>query len=120
MPHRSVAPANRGFAKAMRREMTATEARLWRHLRKPGIEGLRFRRQAPIGPYIVDFFCPRHRLVVEVDGDSHGFPSGERRDVERDAWLTARGYRVVRVWNDEVKTNIDGVCQTILAATIES
>ena len=55
----------------MRQRMTDAEARLWLRLRKPGIEGLRFRRQTPIGPYIVDFFCPQHGLIVEVDGGQH-------------------------------------------------
>ena len=71
MPHRSVPPTHRRFGKAMRQRMTDAEARLWLRLRKPGIDGLRFRRQAPIGPYIVDFFCPQHRLIVEVDGGQH-------------------------------------------------
>jgi very-short-patch-repair endonuclease len=100
----------------MRREMTRAEFRLWHYLRKPGIEGLRFRRQAPVGPYIVDFFCPERQLVVEVDGDRHGLAEGERRDADRDAWLSAQGYRVVRVGNRDVLTNIDGVCRAITAA----
>ena len=70
MPRRMVPPRNRRFAKAMRREMTKAELRLWVRLRKPGLPGFRFRRQVPIGPFIVDFFCPEHRLVVEIDGDT--------------------------------------------------
>ena len=117
MPHRSVPLANRRFAKAMRAEMTEAEMRLWRYLRKPGIEGLRFRRQTPVGPYIVDFFCPAHRLIVEVDGEQHGFDDDRSRDTERDGWLAANGYRVVRFWNHEVLASIDDVCRTILAAS---
>ena len=116
MPHRSVPPMNRRFGKAMRQRMTEAEARLWLRLRKPGIEGLRFRRQAPIGPYIVDFFCPQHRLVVEVDGGQHS----DRVDRERDAWLTAQGYRVVRVWNSDVMENVEGVCAAIATAAREA
>lgn len=113
MPHRPVPPTNRRFGKAMRRHMTDAEARLWLRLRKPGIDGLRFRRQAPIGPYIVDFFCPQHRLIVEVDGGQH---ADDARDRERDAWLAAQGYRVVRVWNNEVMENVEGVCAAIPGA----
>ncbi len=116
MPHRSVPPANRRFSKTMRQRMTDAEARLWLRLRKPGIEGLRFRRQVPIGPYIVDFFCPQHRLIVEVDGGQHG----DDADAARDAWLTAHGYRVVRVWNNDVMANVEGVCAAISAAAREA
>jgi very-short-patch-repair endonuclease len=100
----------------MRQTMTDAEARLWLRLRKPGVAGLRFRRQAPIGPYIVDFFCPQHRLVVEVDGGQHGDDGEAERDRERDAWLAEQGYRVVRVWNNDVMENIEGVCDAIAAA----
>ena len=115
MPLRHVPPTNRRFAKAMRQDMTKAERRLWRYLRKPGIGGLRFRRQTPIGPYIVDFFCPERRLIVEVDGDQHGLPDSEKRDAERDAWLAAQGYRVVRVWNRDVIANVAEACMTIEA-----
>ncbi len=118
MPRRFVPPANRRFAKAMRRQMPEAELRLWRYLRKPELDGLRFRRQTPIGPYIVDFFCPLHRLIVELDGGQHGEPEGAARDAERDAWLAGQGYRVVRIWNNDVMTNIEGVGAHILAAAL--
>ena len=102
----------------MRQNMTDAETRLWLRLRKPGIDGLRFRRQAPIGPYIVDFFCPQHRLIVEVDGGQH--VSDVVRDRERDAWLIAQGYRVVRVWNNDVMNNVEGACAAIAAAAHEA
>jgi very-short-patch-repair endonuclease len=100
----------------MRQAMPPAEARLWRYLRKPGIEGLRFRRQAPIGPYIVDFFCPQHRLIVELDGGQHGADEAARRDRRRDDWLMEQGYRVLRVWNSDIMDDIDGVCGAILMA----
>jgi very-short-patch-repair endonuclease len=118
MPHRSVPPANRRFGKAMRQRMTEAEVRLWLHLRKPGIEGLRFRRQALVGPYIVDLFCPQHRLIVEVDGGQHA--DDVVRDRERDAWLAEQGYRVVRVWNNDVMENVEGVCEAIAVAAHEA
>jgi very-short-patch-repair endonuclease len=100
----------------MRQAMTDAEVRLWLRLRKPGIAGLRFRRQVPIGPYIVDFFCPQHRLVVEVDGGQHAFDDDAGRDRERDAWLASQGYGVVRVWNNDVMENVEGVCAAIATA----
>ena len=96
--------------------MTDAEFRLWWRLRKPGIEGLRFRRQCPIGPYIVDFFCPERKLVVEVDGGQHGLPELAAHDESRTAWLRQNGYRVVRFWNSEIMSNVEGACAAILAA----
>ncbi len=115
MPQRIVPPRNRAFARAMRQEMTKAELRLWSRLRKPGLPGFRFRRQVPIGLFIVDFFCPKQKLVIEIDGDHHGFPAGERRDRDRDDWLRKRGYRVMRFWNRDVMTNLVGVCEAIRA-----
>ena len=116
MPRRVVAPSNRRFAKAMRQEMTKAELRLWSRLRKPGIEGLRFRRQTPIGPYIVDFLCPQRKLIVELDGEQHGLHGEAQRDLIRDGWLSDHGYRVLRFWNRDVMTNLEGVCEMIWAA----
>ena len=110
-----VPPANRRFAKSMRQEMTKPEFRLWLRLRKPGLQGLRFRKQSPIGPWIVDFFCPERKLIVEVDVDQHGFPDGEERVAQRDAWLRGQRYRVLRFWNHDVLTNLEGVCEAIIA-----
>jgi very-short-patch-repair endonuclease len=95
--------------------MPEAERHLWQVIRKPGIGGLRFRRQTPVGPYIVDFFCPEHRLIVELDGGQHGEANHVSRDMERDAWLRDQGYRVVRVWNNDVIENVEGVCAHILA-----
>ena len=117
MPRRIVPTTSRRFAKTMRQALTPAELRLWLRLRKPGIPGLRFRRQTPVGPYIVDFFCPQQRLIVEVDGDQHAYEVGAAHDARRDAWLRSLGYVVVRVGNRDVMSNVDGVCETIIAAT---
>ena len=101
----------------MRQQMTKAELRLWLHLRKPGIAGLRFRRQTPIGPYIVDFFCPEKKLIVEVDGGQHSSPARTRHDCARDAWLSEQGYKVIRFWNQEVVKGLDAVCSAIFAAS---
>jgi len=100
-------------AKRMRREPTYAEKRLWKALRTID---LHFRRQAPFGPYIVDFVCHQHRLIVELDGGIHDLAEVAARDVERDLWLTGRGYRVMRFLNEQAVSDPSGVVQMILAA----
>ena len=99
------------IAKALRKRLTDTERLLWRHLRAKQLEGLKFRRQEPIGRYIVDFVCHEKRIVIEVDGSQHAIE--KNKDAERDKWLNEQGYKVLRFWNNEVLTNIEGVLQTI-------
>ncbi|WP_420642830.1 endonuclease domain-containing protein [Candidatus Leptofilum sp.] len=100
-------------AREMRQQPTEPERRLWQHLRRKQLGGFRFRRQQPLGAYIVDFYCHEARLIVEVDGDSHAFQ--EKYDAERTAWLEEQGNHVIRFWNVEVMQNLDGVLQVILA-----
>ncbi len=99
------------IARRLRQSMTDAERHLWRHLRLDAL-GVQFRRQVPIGEFIVDFACLRRRLIVEVDGGQH---MESREDEARDAWLRERGYRVLRFWNHEVLGNVEGVVATILA-----
>ncbi|HEU0153010.1 MAG TPA: endonuclease domain-containing protein [Arenimonas sp.] len=101
------------FAKHLRQSMTEAEHRLWFHLRAHRFAGYKFRRQQPIGPYIVDFAAMRHRLVIEADGGQH---NGDARDAQRDDWLTAQGYRVLRFWNHEVLQNTELVLEEIWRA----
>ena len=103
-------------AKTLRRDMTAAERKLWSHLRNRQLDGAVFRKQVPIGPYIADFCCLKSRLLVEVDGGQH---DESKSDAVRDAWLGKAGYRVLRVWNNEVTDNIEGVLQVIAAALVE-
>ena len=103
-------------ARKLRKTMTPQEVRLWQHLRALKSEGHHFRRQAPIETYIVDFACFRARLVIEIDGSQHGTAAHARRDATRDATLAAAGFRVLRVWNNNVDGNIDGVMQAIMTA----
>jgi very-short-patch-repair endonuclease len=98
------------FARALRLSPTDAEIRLWSRLRRKQLEGFRFRRQQPIGEYIVDFFCPETRLIIEVDGEQHADESDTRM-----RWLEARGYRVIRFWNHDTLSNTDGVMAEILA-----
>ncbi|WP_246720909.1 DUF559 domain-containing protein [Methylocystis sp. H4A] len=107
----------------MRREATPAERRLWTQLRQLEINNVHFRRQAPIGPYFADFACHRTRIVVELDGEQHGFDAEALRDEKRTRFLEISGYRVLRFWNHEVLRNLESVVDTICAAlyqTIES
>ena len=106
----------RHFARAMRHEPTEAEARLWEELRDRRLMRLKFRRQVPVGPFIADFVCMEARLIVEVDGSQHG---KSVRDQRRDAELNARGFRVLRFWNDDVLRDLTVVCDTIVAAAWE-
>ena len=101
-------------AKRFRRDSTNVERKLWRHLRDRGLGEAKFRRQHPIGRYVVDFACIEAGLVVEVDGGQHA----ERRaqDAVRTRYLEAKGFRVIRFWNNEVAENMEGVLATIGSA----
>jgi dTMP kinase len=100
-------------ARTMRQLPTPPERRLWRALRAKSLDGLKFRRQAPIGRYIVDFCCHEAKLVVEVDGITHAEPGS---DAVRDAWLRGEGFLILRFWNNEIMANVAGVLETILTA----
>ena len=100
----------------MRHEPTAAERVLWQHLRHFTVNGSHFRRQATIGPYFADFACHRARFVIELDGGQHNEARGIAGDVRRTADLNERGYRVLRFWNNDVLTNVEGVMETIAAA----
>ncbi len=99
-------------AKRLRRSQTDAELRLWYHLRAHRFLGLKFKRQKPVGPYIADFVCLEHRLVIEVDGSQHNDHKQES-DRIRDCWLKAQGLIVLRFWNDEVLRDTDAVLERI-------
>lgn len=101
---------NLGFAKKLRQQMTAAERRLWYRLRAHRFGTLKVKRQVPIGPYIVDFACLRHKLIIELDGGQH---ADNAQDIERDAWLEQCGYRVLRFWNHDVLKRTDVVLEQI-------
>ena len=100
-------------ARALRRNATPAEQKLWPALRNQGLEGAKFRRQYPCGPYILDYAAVGATLAIEVDGESHAVGDGPTRDARRDDWLAAQGWRVLRFTNREVLGNLDGVLQTI-------
>jgi very-short-patch-repair endonuclease len=102
-------------ARWLRRAPTVTERVLWARLRQRRLGGLKFRRQTPMDPYVLDFLCPRHRLVVEADGPFHD----PQRDAVRDGWLKAKGFRVLRFSNAEIHSSPDLVAGRILEAVKE-
>ena len=107
----------RAVARGLRRSLTEPERRLWWHLRhRLPSEGTHFRREVAIGPYVADFCCVGEHLIVEVDGEQHGFDRNRIRDEQRTQFLEQRGFRVLRFSNREVMTSIDIVLDTILAA----
>jgi very-short-patch-repair endonuclease len=97
-------------ARTLRKRQTDAEELLWRHLRSKQMEGLRFKRQQPIGDYVVDFICLEKSLLIEVDGGQH---ADNREDEEIDAWLTSEAFKVLRFWNNEVLTDPEGVSGVI-------
>jgi very-short-patch-repair endonuclease len=105
----------RAAAKKLRANSTPHERILWRALRELPMEGTHFRRQAPIGPYVVDFFCPAKRLIIELDGGHHNEDETAKRDRERQLWLEKEGYRVVRFWNSEIAADLEAVLERIYA-----
>ena len=101
-------------ARRLRTLMTDAENHLWTQLRRKQIDGFRFRRQVPVGGYILDFACLRAWLVIEVDGSQHG--QARERDHLRTAWLESRGFRVLRFWDNDVLQQTGGVLEAIRRA----
>ena len=106
-------------ARALRKSATEAEKKLWEILRRKHIDGLRFRRQFPIGPYFADFVCLPARLIVELDGGQHGDDAAFIYDQKRTAWLEGQRFRVIRFWNLDVFEDIDGVMDRIADAVRE-
>ncbi|WP_367066613.1 endonuclease domain-containing protein [Oryzisolibacter sp. LB2S] len=102
----------RDFAKTLRQTMTDAEQRLWKYLRAHRLDGQKFRRQQPIGPYIVDFVHFGARLIVEADGGQH---ADSPHDMTRDAWLRGQGFTVLRFWNDDILLRTEAVLESIWA-----
>jgi very-short-patch-repair endonuclease len=100
-----------GRARRLRVMMTDAERRLWSALRSRRLQGFKFRRQHPLGNYILDFACIEHRLVIEADGGQH---ADNKADAHRTAWLESQGWRVIRFWNNDILANTEGVLDTIL------
>jgi very-short-patch-repair endonuclease len=97
----------------LRRDATRAERKLWYFLQRGQLAGLSFRRQHPIGGYIVDFYCPAIRLAIELDGGQHNQPDHQARDERRSEWLRCKGVTVLRFWNNDVLQNTEGVWDEI-------
>ena len=100
-------------ARSLRENSTDVERKLWYRLRDRQVLGCKFVRQQPVGPYVVDFACRERDLIVELDGGQQGTANGILADAARTEMLSQHGYRVIRFWNSDVLTNIDGVLQII-------
>jgi len=105
--------AKTDFARNLRKSMTEAETRLWFHLRRAQLGGFRFRKQHPVGPYVADFACVEHKLIVELDGSQHLDSS---HDHDRDAYLRGQGFRVLRFWNDDALLRTGDVLAAIWTA----
>jgi very-short-patch-repair endonuclease len=104
------------FVKSLRQNMTDAESLLWRHLRAHRLGGVKFRRQQAIGPYVVDFVHFGARVVVEADGGQH---NESLADKQRDSWLKAQGFRVMRFWNNDILTKTAAVLEAVMAAVAQ-
>jgi very-short-patch-repair endonuclease len=100
-------------AQRLRRALTDAERKLWSVLRSRQLQGAKFRRQQPIGPFIADFVCQQERLIIEADGGQH---ADNGADARRTAFLESKGYRILRFWNNDILNNVDGVAQVIADA----
>ena len=110
------APAStRHLARTLRRRLTRPEAYLWTRLKGRQLDGLHFRKQHPLGPYVLDFYCDAARLCVEVDGQAHGTGDRPERDARRDQWLAEQGVRTLRLRAVFVLEEIEGAIRMILA-----
>ena len=99
------------FARKLRKRSTDAEQLLWQALRNRRVNGLKFRRQHPIGPYITDFFCAEKKMIIEVDGDYHLYTA--EKDKQRQDWLESKGFKVVRFWNKDVLQDLEAVVKYI-------
>lgn len=104
-------------SKALRKNQTPWEAKMWLHLRAGRLKNLKFKRQVPIGHYIVDFCCDERKLVIELDGGHHNETENSNKDQRKQGFLEKEGYYVLRFWNNEIDNNFEGVVERILAAT---
>jgi very-short-patch-repair endonuclease len=105
------------IAKNLRKTCTIAERLLWGHLRAKQVEGYKFRRQEPIGNYVVDFVCFEKRIIIEVDGSQHQIEKD--KDSKRDKWFKEQGFRVLRFWNNEVLRNLEGVLELIRESCLD-
>lgn len=107
---REISKQIRTFSKQLRTKQTPWEAKLWYYLRAKRFYGIKFKRQVPIGQYIVDFCADSHKLIIELDGGQHNQLDFDK---QKDAYLKSQGYKVLHIWNNDVDTNIEAVLDYI-------
>jgi very-short-patch-repair endonuclease len=112
----SLTKFRRATARKLRATPTGAETAMWRELRKLETKGTHFRRQVPIGAYVADFACLASRLIIELDGSHHGEEPTKSYDDARTRWLQSEGYRVLRFWNNDLTSNLQGVMEVIHVA----
>ncbi len=122
MPYEKVArdPELLSFARRLRQDASDAESLLWELLRGRRLGGCKFRRQHPLGPYVLDFFCEQLRLAIECDGGQHNTTDARRHDQRRTLFLSERGIRVLRFWNHEVFEDTEAVLEAIYATLVAS
>ena len=101
------------LAKTLRKNITKQEYKLWEIIRAGRFYGYKFKRQTPVGNYIVDFVCRQEKIILEIDGRQHNEDENVINDNERTAYLNSKGYKVYRFWNNEIDKNIDGIYQKL-------
>ena len=106
-------PVTKEFRQQLRREETPTERMLWKRLRSKQLDGFRFRQQHGFGPYVLDFYCPKLRLCIELDGSVHDSDEQQQRDAERTMFLNQNRIKVIRFKNEEIEEDIEKVLSTI-------
>ena len=102
-------------ARELRRKSTWAEKLVWQRLKDRKLDGFKFRRQHPVGPYVLDFYCDDLSMAIELDGSQHGLPEREEKDRVRSEYLEENGIHVLRVWNCHLRENADGVWARIRA-----
>ncbi|MGJ8639121.1 MAG: endonuclease domain-containing protein [Opitutaceae bacterium] len=106
-------PKQKSNCQTLRNKLTPAEARLWTYLKSSQLDGLKFRRQHGVGPYVLDFYCPSEQLAIELDGESHAGPIAAKHDAERTAYLNSLNIRVLRFENEAVFDMPEAVLQRI-------
>jgi very-short-patch-repair endonuclease len=99
--------------KHLRSKQTEAEKRLWQHLRNRQMQNYKFYRQYSVGPYIIDFYCPKSKLAIELDGGRHNNTATHDYDTQRTSYLEGYGIKVIRFWNNDVMSNLDGTLVTV-------
>ncbi|MGH9443984.1 MAG: endonuclease domain-containing protein [Thermoanaerobaculia bacterium] len=117
MAHQPLVRTQRLYSRRLRRDQTSAEEVMWKVLRGRRFKELKFRRQHPMGPFVVDFFCPELNLAIELDGGGHATDQSVEQDRARTIWLERKGIRELRFWNSDVDQNLEGILEKLAVET---